>query len=335
MPATFKTEQEGSRLCSPSFAPVPSILPKIGIPARRAKQINSVLLIREQREQRKQEVAFNARPFVLCGIPLRRPPRTQLIHSRRNGRFFLDITGHPEFGLPFGQDRLIPIWVATLAVQQKSRVVHFESAAQMLDFFRLSKDGRHYRRIVQGFHRIFAATIFFGTEDQPNRSRLIDRARFHFFDRMRLWFNKEEIEQTPGERANENLICLSEAFYQEIDQHRIPVEREVIAALAHAPGMLDFYMWVVWKSWTMGGGTAHVPLFGDCGLTSQLGTTEYSARRRFRQILTDWIVNVKALWPECPAQISQDGQHLQVRSCRGNPAVRAVEEPVTSGRSST
>jgi hypothetical protein len=280
-------------------------------------------------------LAFNARPFVLCGIPLRRPPRNQLIHSRRNGRFFLDITGHPEFGLPFGQDRLIPIWVATLAVQQKSRIVHFESAAQMLDFFRLSKDGRHYRRIVQGFHRIFAATIFFGTEDQPNRSRLIDRARFHFFDRMRLWFNKDETEQTPSDQANENVICLSEAFHQEIDQHRIPVEREVIAALAHAPGMLDFYMWVVWKSWTMSGGTASVPLFGDCGLICQLGTTEYSARRRFRQILADWIVKVKALWPECPAQVSQDGQFLQVRSCRANPAVRALGKPVTSEGSGT
>src|SRR5438046_10319613 len=59
-----------------------------------------------------------------------------------------------ETYVPFGQDRLIPIWVATLAVQQKSRIVHFESAAQMLDFFRLPNDGRHYRRIVQGFNRI-------------------------------------------------------------------------------------------------------------------------------------------------------------------------------------
>jgi hypothetical protein len=42
----------------------------------------------------------------------------------------------------------------------------------MLDFFRLSKDGRHYRRIVQGFQRIFAATIFFGTEDQPGETVL-------------------------------------------------------------------------------------------------------------------------------------------------------------------
>src|ERR1700680_1089808 len=88
---------------------------------------------------------------------------------------------HYETPVPFGQDRLIPIWIATLAVQQKSRIVHFESAAQMLDFFRLSKDGRHYRRVVEGFQLIFAATTFFGTDNQPEQYRVVDRKRFHFF----------------------------------------------------------------------------------------------------------------------------------------------------------
>jgi hypothetical protein len=312
-----------------SERPFPSALqstfPSLGVTKFRLRQLEAVTLIPEERENGQQQLAYNARPFVLCGIPLRRPPPTQLIHSRRNGRFFLDIAGHPEFGLPFGQDRLIPIWVATLAVQQKTRIVRFQSAAQMLDFFRLSKDGRHYRRIVQGFHRIFAATIFFGTDDQPNRTRLIDRARFHFFDRMRLWFNHHEPEPSASDASNENLVSLSEAFYQEIDQHRIPVEREVIAALAHAPGMLDFYVWVVWKSWTLNGRAAQVPLFGGGGLTSQLGSTEYSARRRFRQTITDWTVKVKALWPKCPAEISPDGRYLVVRSSKFCPAIRTAK----------
>src|SRR5215471_1821909 len=68
---------------------------------------------------------------------------------------------HYETPVPFGQDRLIPIWVATLAVRQQNRVVHFSSAAQLLDFFRLPKDGPHYHRMVDGFQRVFAATIFF------------------------------------------------------------------------------------------------------------------------------------------------------------------------------
>jgi hypothetical protein len=85
--------------------------------------------------------------------------------------------------LPFGQDRLIPIWVATLAVTQKCRRVHFESASRMLEFFRLPRDGPHYRRMVAGFERIFSATIFFGTEDQLEKAATIEWARFHFFDK--------------------------------------------------------------------------------------------------------------------------------------------------------
>ena len=96
----LKAEQEAPALYSPSFAQVRSVLPNIGITARRAKQISSILMIREQREQRKQEVVFNARPFVLCGIPLRPLPKDQLVHRRRNGKFFLHIVGHPHFGLP-------------------------------------------------------------------------------------------------------------------------------------------------------------------------------------------------------------------------------------------
>ena len=141
-------------------------LPEIRLTKRKIECLDAVTLVREQRESGKQHLAYNARPFILCSIPLRRPPRDQLIHSRRSGKFFLQITGHPGFGLPFGQDRLIPIWVATLALQQKSRVVQFGSAAQMLGFFKLSRDSDHYRRIVQGFQRLFAATIFFGTEDR-------------------------------------------------------------------------------------------------------------------------------------------------------------------------
>jgi len=91
-----------------------------------------------------------------------------MVHARRSGKFLLHVTAHPDFGLKYGQDRLIPIWVATLVLQQKNRTIHFTSVAQMLDFFRLPNDGPYYRRMVGGFQRIFAATIFFGTDEKPN-----------------------------------------------------------------------------------------------------------------------------------------------------------------------
>jgi hypothetical protein len=61
--------------------------------------------IRECRESGTQEVSFGARPFILCGLPIRRLPSGTLTYTRRSGRCFLDIVEHPEFGVPFGRCR--------------------------------------------------------------------------------------------------------------------------------------------------------------------------------------------------------------------------------------
>ena len=223
--------------------------------------------------------------------------------------------------VPFGQDRLVPIWVATLALRQKSRTVRFRTAAEILAFFNLASDGYHYERIVQSFKRIFAATILFGTEDQPDGGSVIDWSRFHFFDEMHLWFSLKIPGISTSSGNSENVIKLSEAFYREIDQHRIPVEREVVSALAHAPGVLDFYLWIVWKSWTVNGHSLYIPLTGLMSLAQQLGTKEYSRNRRFRQKILAWLRQVKAFWPTCPARISTDGRFLIVDSSKKSPAI--------------
>jgi len=136
--------------------------------------------------------------------------------------------------------------------------------------------------MVEGFQRVFAATIFFVTEQQPDKTPVMDFSRFHFFDRMHLWFNNRDEAPVPAHETFENEIVLSEAFYREIDEHRIPVEREAIAALAHAPGVLDSYMWLVWKSWTVKSRPASVPLLAPNGLSEQLGSAEYLQPRLFR-----------------------------------------------------
>ena len=304
-------------------------MPDIRITKRTLKHLEAIQLVRDQRDACKQELAYNARPFVLCGIPLRRPPQEQLTYARHNGRFLLGITAHPRYGLPFGQDRLIPIWVATLAVRQRSRAVHFASAGQLLDFFRLPKDGPHYRRMVEGFQRVFAATIFFGTEQHPEPTTVVDLGRFQFFDRMHVWFNMGNQQQPLSAENIDNVITLSDAFYREINEHRIPIEREVVAALAHAPGVLDFYVWLVWKSWAVNR-PASIPLIAEHGLNEQLGCAEYGESRFFRRKLRIWLQQVKSLWPECPAVLSRDGWSIFIQSSRKSPAIRAVRKAVNS-----
>src|SRR5689334_6069859 len=93
---------------------------------RTLEKAKGVELVRIKREQAAQSLCFCSRPFVLCGLPVRRLPPDQLLYQRRNGQFLLQITGHPDYGVPFGQDRIVPIFLATLAVQQKSPVIRSE-----------------------------------------------------------------------------------------------------------------------------------------------------------------------------------------------------------------
>jgi hypothetical protein len=171
------------------------------------------------------------------------PSEGDLTYTRRNGRFFLEIVGHPEFGVPFGQDRLVLLWLATQAVRNKSPVVEFGSAAEILNEWRLPTNGVYYRRLTAAFKRVFTSTIFFGTRDDRRRSEVWNCSRSHFFDHVQLWFD-EDI--TTGMRR-QNLVTLSASFWDELKSHPIPVDADVVRELANNPGCLDLYTWLTWR----------------------------------------------------------------------------------------
>ena len=127
--------------------------PEFQLSRRRLRQAETIPLVRVRRNEANQHLGFASRPFVLCGLPVRHPPRSTLVYERRNGLFTLQINGHPDFGLSFGQDRLVPIFLATLAVRQQSQTIRFRSAAQMLEIFGMANGGKEYRRLVAAFER--------------------------------------------------------------------------------------------------------------------------------------------------------------------------------------
>jgi hypothetical protein len=223
-------------------------------------------------------------------------------------RFFLEIIGHPDYGVPFGQDRLIPLWIATQAVRQQTRTVEFESASQILHEWGLAQNGAHYRRLADGFRRIFASTIFFGSNEATPRAEVWDCGRLHFFERMRLWFRSDSTPPQPGQRS---LVILSDAYWEEIRTHPVPVDAEVVRALANNPGCLDLYTWLSWRCY-QARTEELIPLFGAFGLANQLGVQDYERERKFRERVRRWLELVKLYWPECPATVSANGQHLEL-----------------------
>jgi hypothetical protein len=275
----------------------------------RLKRMEGIALVRANRDEGRQPLAFASRPFILCGLPIRRPPADQLLFERRNGNFLLQITGHPQFGLPFGQDRLVLIFLATLAVRQKSQTVRFRSAAEMLDTFGMAKGGKEYRRVVAAFERIFGATMFFSTESTRSAATVIHRSRFNFLKEAELWYGR--FGEPP---SGQNTITLSDEFYSEISCHPIPADLEAIKVLAAAPALLDLFMWLSYRCF-VAKGPESIPLFGPFGITQQLGCVEYSRPSRFRAMLEQWLQTIRALWPECPAGISGDGRLLWIDRC--------------------
>lgn len=257
-----------------------------------------------QSGERAAVTCFYSTPFILCGLLARKPPPSQFFFERRNWSFLLHISGHPQFGLPFGQDRLVLIFLATLAVCQKSQVVRFRSAAEMLDCFGMAKGGKEYRRIVSAFERIFGATIFFSTESNRSTATVVHRSRFNFLREAEIWYGRSS-EAVAGE----NVMTLTDEFYAEISSHPIPADFEAIKVLAAALALLDLFMWLSYRCFVAKGPEV-IPMFGAFGLTQQLGCVEYSRPSRFRAMLEQWLRTIRSLWPECPAFISADGRTL-------------------------
>ena len=88
--------QAGNRRFPPDFEHAGSILRETHrdlVSKQQIAKVDGIELIRIKREQAKQTLCFSSRPFVLCGLPVRRLPKGQLLYQRRNGMFVLQVTG--------------------------------------------------------------------------------------------------------------------------------------------------------------------------------------------------------------------------------------------------
>jgi hypothetical protein len=290
------------------------IVPELAVSKQKLRHAEGSCMVRLKREEGKQNLGFSWRPFVLCGLPVRKPPNNEMLYERRNGNFVLQITGHPSYGLPFGQDRIVLIYLATLAVRQQSQTIRFRTAAEMLETFGMHKGGKEYRRLVAAFERIFGATIFFGTDTLSGTAKVVQRSRFSFFHEAQIWYSRDP-QQYPISDQFENVIVLSDEFYREITAHPIPADLEAVKVSAGAPAVLDLFMWLSYRCF-LAKDKERIPLFGAYGLASQIGSVEYARPRRFREKLDSWLDSIRVLWPECPAKISTDGTSLVVdRGC--------------------
>ena len=280
------------------------------ITKRQTKKAEVIQAVRIERDFRTQELGYAFKPLVVTSFPTKRPPKGELLYERRNGQWKLQLAAHPKYGLPWGQDRLIPIWLATKAKITDSPEIRFDNASEILRLFGLQDDGRTYNRIHDAFLRVFFTSMYWGTEEQHKRAKATYVDRLTIIDKMTLWRLKPGQQQLPGDDF-ENKIVLNPRWFKEIKDHPIPCVLKVVRELSNSPAALDFYMWVMYRCKTVKDFTA-VPLFGPQGLKGQLGVEGYAQKFHFRMVVKRWIDETRQYWPECPARVSRDGDHLEL-----------------------
>ena len=56
--------------------------PDLVVSKRQMRKAESIECVRLNREAARQNLGFSSRPFVLCGLPVKRPATTSLLHER-------------------------------------------------------------------------------------------------------------------------------------------------------------------------------------------------------------------------------------------------------------
>lgn len=297
--------------------------------ATAAQYANAVLARRDA----EQLLAFTPRDFVLFGLPYQQPVtaeadpsgtvvrRRLTTYERRNGSRVFKLIGDAELGLPYGQDRLLVIWLATAfkaAGQPADNVIRFRAASDILRAFDLPPNsGFSFARLRDGLRRLHATTYL--ANDTADEKRSLMLRRYQLMASADLWF---ESTSHPNQATLwQNRIQLDPAFAADLRSQAVPVDLNSIRALKANPAALDLYVWQAHRSWRIraeAAGEVRIRVFGPGGLLEQLGSQVTSVRKA-RQLVRQWHRDVQTVWPECPNRLTTDGDYLVLR---GADAVR-------------
>jgi hypothetical protein len=250
--------------------------PELIISRQKLEQVRGIELVRIRREQQIRTSVSARDPSSYAGCQSGDCRNNSCSTNGEMASSHFRSPGILEFGVPFGQDRLVPIFLATLAVQQKSRTIRFRTAAEMLESFGMHTGGKEYRRLVAAFERIFGATIYFGTDTLSGTAKLVQRSRFNFMSEAQIWYTRSA-EQRVLSSEFENVIVLTDDFYREVTEHPVPNDLDSVKVLASAPAVLDLYMWLSYRCSRQKAGVHTI--FGSFGLVPSSGLSNIPGGR--------------------------------------------------------
>jgi hypothetical protein len=206
------------------------------------------------------------------------------------------------------QDSLLPIFLATLAVQHKNRTIRFRTAAEMLESFGMHASAKEYRRLVGAFERVFGTTIYFGTNTLFGRATMVQRCRFNFMREAQILVQSGTPSSANPLLGVREHHVLSDEFYQELIANRLP------NVLAASSAVLDLFMWLSYRCFTARGPSRY-RYSGDFAPARQISIKDYSGASRFPGMVEQWLGTIRDSGPNARPGSRQTGSDHD-QTCR-------------------
>ena len=242
------------------------------------------------------DTGFMARLMMLCSLPRTNPGR-QLQYKRVNGPYTLIVTAVGQSGLPFGNlSRLLLTWVCTEAVRTQSRELFL--GASLSGFMRKlglapvsggTTGGR--TRLRNQMKRLFNSSVRLVYED-GRRERFIAS---HIADRGEVWWDQKR----PAEFSRwESKIRLGEDFFNEIINHPVPLDLNILRALKRSSLGLDLYLWLTYRTFTLKRllRLSWRKLYRQFGAQPSKAKDHYTVKN-FRYKVLRELIKIKLAWP--------------------------------------
>ena len=243
------------------------------------------------------DLGFMARLMALCSLP-RTNPGNRKEYKRVNGPYTLYMTAIGENKLPFGNfPRLLLAWVSTETVRTQSRELVL--GASLSEFMRTlgvysSSGGRGgvQTRLRNQMKRLFNAHIQLLYQDKNGEATV----NAVIADRTELWWTTKR----PGVPSlRKSKIYLGEAFFNEIINHPLPIDMNILKALKRSSLGLDLYLWLTYRTFLL-----HAPrrlswrqMYRQFGAHPANASDRVTVRNFQREALRE-LKKIQMAWPE-------------------------------------
>lgn len=274
------------------------------------------------------ELGFGARCLVEAALPYRHPKPEQLKNGmwvRRNGDYTLAVQGGVN-GIPYGSyPRLFTIWLTGEARRTHSRDINAGNSFRAfcrnlgIDESMGKRGGR--ARLAEQITRLLCSRISFQRSDISvggDHGESVKRTTE--FLSITDQFDEFWAPQNPNQLALFDWhILLTQKFYDEIVEQRVPIDMRAIRALKSRPLALDIYQWLAYRMYNMSGPSAK-PTWAQ--LHWQFGS-QHTRLRNFKAEFISALRDVYAVYPKLRVE-PQPGGLLMLKSPTPVPKLTIV-----------